>query len=58
LNQTAPRFITQESKSVHPWASAEFFRGRATSKYYWSSSGCWRCSATGHSQNALSFLPD
>jgi len=29
---------------------------RATSTYCLSFSGCWRCSANGHPQNALLFL--
>jgi len=44
------------SKSVHPWASAEIFPMKTSSKYCLSFSGCWRCNANGRSQNALPFL--
>jgi len=45
------------SKPVHPRASVDIFQGGATSKFCLSFSGCWRCSASGYSQNALPFLP-
>jgi len=37
--------------------SRNFYRGEATSKFYLSFSGCWRCNANGCSQNASPFLP-
>ena len=39
-----------------PWLFAGFFPGGATSKFCSSFSGCWRCNASGRSQNALPVL--
>ena len=39
-----------------PWMFAGFFPGGATSKFCLSFSGCWRCNASGRSQNALPVL--
>jgi len=58
LKQSAPYFMTQEldrNQCIHG-RPQKIFQG-ATSKFFLSSSGCWRCNANGRSQNALPFYP-
>jgi len=58
LNQTAPRFMTQEldrNQYIHGRAQKLFQGGQC--RFCLSFSGCWRCNANGRSRNALPFLP-
>jgi len=58
LNQSAPRFITQEldrNQCIHG-RPQKFFQG-TMSKFCLSFTGCWQCNANGRSQNALPFVP-
>jgi len=58
LNQTAPRFMTQEldrKQCIHGRLQ-NFFQG-GNVEVCLSFACCWRCNAHGRSQNPLSFLP-